>query len=104
MTVGVPIISYTFGNFVAPLHEAFSWSRGQISLGPSLALLGVTLGQPLLGRFTDRFGAKVVILPCAVGFGVSWLALSLLSASLWHFYLLYFWWCYPCNDATWVRL
>lgn len=90
MTVGVPTVSYTFGNFVAPLHEAFGWSRGQISLAPSLALLGVTLGQPLLGRFTDRFGAKVVILPCAVGFGVSWMALSLLSASLWHFYLLYF--------------
>ena len=90
LTVGVPIISYTFGNFVTPLHEAFGWSRGQLSLGPSLALLGVTLGQPLLGRLTDRFGAKTVILPCAVGFGASWLALSLLSPSLWHFYLLYF--------------
>ena len=79
MTVGVPIVSYTFGNFIAPLHEAFGWSRGQVSLGPSLALLGVTLGQPLLGRLTDRFGAKTVILPCAVGFGASWLALSLLT-------------------------
>ncbi len=90
LTVGVPVVSYTFGNFVAPLHEAFGWSRGQVSLGPSLALLGVTVSQPLLGRLTDRLGAKLVILPCAVGFGASWLALSLLSASLWHSYLLYF--------------
>ncbi|HEV8712136.1 MAG TPA: MFS transporter, partial [Candidatus Binatia bacterium] len=90
LVVGIPIVSYTFGNFVKPLHEAFQWSRGQMSLGPSLALLGVTFGQPFLGRLTDRFGARVVILPCAVGFGASWMALHSLTASLWHFYLLYF--------------
>jgi MFS family permease len=90
MVVGIPIVSYTFGNFVKPLNEAFQWSRGQVSLGPSLALLGVTFGQPLLGRLIDRFGARVVILPCAVGFGASWMALYFLSSSLWHFYLLYF--------------
>ena len=90
LVVGIPIVSYTFGNFVKPLNEAFQWSRGQVSLGPSLALLGVTLGQPFLGRLIDRFNARVVILPCAVGFGASWVALRFLTASLWHFYLLYF--------------
>ena len=34
MVVGGPIVSYTFGNFVKPLNEAFQWSRGQVSLGP----------------------------------------------------------------------
>lgn len=90
LVVGIPIVSYTFGNFVKPLNEAFQWSRGQMSLGPSLALLGVTLGQPFLGRLIDRFNARVVILPCAVGFGASWVALHFLTDSLWHFYLLYF--------------
>lgn len=61
-----------------------------MSLGPSLALLGTALGAPFLGRLTDRFGSRVVILPCAVGFGASWVALYSLTASLWHFYLLYF--------------
>jgi sugar phosphate permease len=90
MVVGGPIVSYTFGNFVKPLTEAFQWSRGQMSLGPSLALLGAALGAPFLGRLTDRFGSRAVILPCAVGFGASWVALHSLTASLWHFYLLYF--------------
>ena len=90
MVVGAPIITFTFGNFVAPLHEAYGWSRAQLSLGPSLALIGATLSQPVLGRFVDRVGARPAVLLCGVGFGLSWVALFFLSAALWHFYLLYF--------------
>jgi MFS family permease len=84
-----PIIVTTFGVFLKPLSQEFGWNRAQISLAFSLATLGVTLGAPFIGRLVDRFGARMVILPTVLLFGLSILSLSFLSAQLWHFYALY---------------
>ena len=84
-----PIIVPTFGVFLKPLSQEFGWSRAQISLAFSLATLGLTVVVPFIGRLVDRFGARAVILPAVLLFGLSVLALSFLSASLWHFYAIY---------------
>lgn len=84
-----PIIVGTFGIFLKPLSQEFGWNRAQISLAFSLAGLGISVAGPLIGRLVDHFGARKVILPAVLLFGLSVLSLSSLSAHLWHFYALY---------------
>jgi sugar phosphate permease len=84
-----PIIVPTFGVFLKPLSQEFGWSRTQISLAFSFGTLGLTLAAPVLGWLVDRFGARRVILPAVLFFGLSVLSLSFLSIHLWHFYAIY---------------
>ncbi len=84
-----PLIVGTFGIFLKPLSQEFGWSRAQISFAFSLSALGITVTLPLIGRLVDRFGARKVILPAVLLFGVGVLSLSFLSVHLWHFYVIY---------------
>jgi len=43
----------------------------------------------VIGRLVDRFGARKVILPSVLLFGLGVICLSSLSAFLWHFYALH---------------
>ena len=85
-----PILAVTFGVFFIPLQETFGWSRSEISLAFALATLGLSLAQPIAGISVDRYGARRVIMPAAVLFGLGVMSFYLLSAALWHLYLLYF--------------
>jgi MFS family permease len=84
-----PIVAFTFGVFLKPLTEEFGWSRGQISLAFSLSLLVMSFTLPLVGRLVDRFGARKVIAPSVLFFGLGLMSLSLLSANVWHLYAVY---------------
>jgi MFS family permease len=84
-----PIILFTFGVFLKSFNQEFGWSRAQISLAISFSTLGVTAAVLFLGRLVDRFGARRVILPAVLLFGLSVLSLSFLSAHLWHFYAIF---------------
>jgi MFS family permease len=84
-----PIISFTFGVFFKPLNAEFGWSRAQISLAFSLSLLVMSGVFPLIGRLVDRFGARRVIVPSVLLFGLGLISLSFLSAHLWHLYAIY---------------
>ncbi len=83
-----PVVSFTFGVFIAPLSREFQWSRGEISVAFSLAMLMLGLFSPAIGRLVDRLGARRVILPATVLFGASLMALSRVEA-LWHLYIIY---------------
>jgi MFS family permease len=83
-----PIMGFTSGVFLKSLSQEFSWSRTQISLAFTLGALGITLAAPFLGWLVDRFGARRVILPATLAFGVGVLSLYFLSAQLWPFYAL----------------
>src|SRR5262245_53862324 len=85
----VPILGITLGVFLKSLSQEFSWSRTQISLAFTLGALGMTLTAPFLGWLVDRFGARRVILPAEVLFGLGALSLYFLSAHLWHFYAIF---------------
>ena len=84
-----PIISGTFGVFLKELSQEFGWSRAQISLGYSLSTLVLSAAQPIIGRLLDRFGARRVIVPCLLMFGLGVLSFSFLLPKLWHFYTIY---------------
>ncbi len=83
------LLVYTFGIFLKPLAAEFHWSRQAISLGFSIAALGVAACSPPLGWLLDRFPARRIIVPCLVIFGCAFASLSLLTNHLWHLYAVF---------------
>ncbi len=83
------LLIYSFSIFVKPLSEAFGWSRSEVSLAYSVTALMIALSSPILGRLLDRFPARRVIVPCMVIYAATFASMSLLTAHLWHFLLLF---------------
>ena len=80
---------YIFGIFLKPLMAAFpSWSRTTVSLAFTLYFVTMGLASPIVGRITDRYGAKRVIIAGGFITGVGFCLLSM-TTSLWYFYLIY---------------
>lgn len=75
-----------FGVFLTTLCDEFGWTRGQVSLGFTLATLTAMLTMPLTGWLTDRLGARRPILFCVAIFGVLYASLAVLTPHLWHLY------------------
>ena len=81
---GVPF--WSFGLFIKPVEEQFGWSRAEVSLGASIALLVSGLVSPFVGKWTDHWGARSVILVGAIIAAGGYALLSTTSA-LWQWYL-----------------
>lgn len=83
--IGVTLLNVGFmsaGTFVAPLEQAFGWSRAEISSGTIVvALTGVFVG-PLVGLVVDKWGARRVVLPGAVLYGLILALFGTLDGSL----------------------
>ncbi len=77
-----------FGLFLKPLTEEFGWSRAAVSAAMSLLMAVSGLMGVVMGRVTDRYGARAAIAPGVVIGAVSFLLMSRMS-SLWQFYLLF---------------
>ncbi len=84
-----PIIVATFGIFLKPLSNEFGWSRAQISLAFSLAMVAHTVAVPFIGRLADYIGARKVILAGSLFLGLGVFLLSTVSAHLWQFCAIY---------------
>mgnify|MGYP002776507329 CR=1 FL=1 len=71
---------------MAPLEQAFGWTRAEVSTGPFL--LGIAGGFGILfsGALADRFTARRIIMPGLLLFALTMGALSLASANLWQWY------------------
>jgi len=82
-----PVLVFTFGIFMKPLGAEFGWSRSQVSLGLTIAILTAALCTPWMGRLIDRKGARQVAIPALLLFGVGIMSLGLLPANLVLFYL-----------------
>ena len=83
------LLVYTFGIFLKPLADEFSWSREAISAAFGIAAMTVAICSPPLGYLLDRFGPRRVIVPCVTIFGCAFASLSLLTPQLWHLYLVF---------------
>jgi MFS family permease len=82
-----PVLVFTFGIFMKPLSAEFGWSRSQVSLGLTIAILTAALCTPWIGRLIDRKGARQVAIPALLLFGGGIMSLGLLPANLVLFYL-----------------
>jgi MFS family permease len=81
-------IQYFFGVLVVPVGRELGWSRGDLSLSYSIALIvSGSLGYPI-GRWVDRKGARAVLASGALLASVSLIGLSRV-AQLWEWDLLW---------------
>ena len=78
----------TLSVFVTPMTEAFGWSRTAISGAVSLGGILAAIASPMLGRFLDREGARLVLCVAILTTGLANMALSL-TLSLPMFYVLF---------------
>ena len=78
-----------FGVMLTSLCDEFKWTRGQVSLGFTLATLTAMLTMPLTGWLTDRMGARRPILLCTTIFGALYASLVFLTPQLWHLFAIF---------------
>jgi MFS family permease len=83
------LLVYTFGTFLKPLSEDFSWSREAVSAAFGIAAMTVAACSPPLGILLDRYGARRIIVPSLVIFGGAFASLALLTPHLWHLYAVF---------------
>jgi MFS family permease len=84
------LLVYTFGIFLKPWSEEFSWSRESVSAAFGIAAMTVAVCSPPLGYLLDRLSPARVIVPCVCVFGLAFASLSLLTGSIWHLYGVFF--------------
>jgi MFS family permease len=84
-----PVFVFSFTVFVKSLVQEFHSGRTSISLAFALANLMQAPSAPLAGRLVDRFGARKVILPSTVVFGLVLISFKYFSTDLWQLYALF---------------
>jgi len=77
---------YGFGLFVKPLEADFGWSRGEIMLALTIAMLVWGMASPFFGRMIDRYSARIVIFIGALTSGLGFALLGLMD-NLLHLYV-----------------
>ena len=79
---------YSFGVFFKPLITEFGWTRAATSGAYSLSSVVMGLLAIAMGKFTDRFGPRIVMTTCAIllflGF---WLMSKIVT--IWQLYVFY---------------
>jgi len=85
-----PIPYNSLGPFTVPLTSEFGWGRGEMQLAVFWFTIAVVCIVPVVGGLADRFGVRRVALATLALFGVCFATLSLATASLAFFYLLWF--------------
>jgi sugar phosphate permease len=86
MALGSGVSFWSFGLYIDPLEDQFGWSRAQVSAGFSASLLISGLTGPLIGRWVDLRGPRVVIIIGATLTALTYLLLAT-TGSLWQWYV-----------------
>jgi MFS family permease len=79
---------FLFGVVLKPISEEFGWNRAQLTGAVMLAMVVLSICQPLVGILVDRIGAKKILVGGIALLGVSLIPLSF-ATSLWQIYVLY---------------
>jgi len=85
-----PVIFYTLPLLMRPITQEFHWTLADFSLVQGISSITVAIASPFLGYLTDRWGARAIMLPGILAFGVVNFLLSLLNGSLTELYILWF--------------
>ena len=86
--LGAPLLVFSFSVFFKPWVEDFHASRAAVSLAFSLLNLVGAFWLPVTGMLIDRFGAKRVILPSMVLYGLVLMSSLWVGHNIWQLYLL----------------
>lgn len=78
----------TFGVFFVPLLTEFGWSRALISGASSFRFIIAGLMSIIVGRLTDKFGPRLLMVITVFFFGLGYLLMSQVT-TVWQLYLFY---------------
>jgi MFS family permease len=81
-------VQMSFPVSLMPISRDLGWSVPSISQAMSICMLITGISMPIVGKLTDRYGPRIVILLGNTVVGVSAFLLAFVS-SLWQVYLLY---------------
>jgi len=79
---------YSFGGFLNPMRVDLGWTVATASGAYSLGIFIRGLLGIVAGKFTDRFGPRLVVTICGLFLGLGYLLMSQVKAS-WELYLFY---------------
>lgn len=86
-TAGSGISFWSFGLYIAPLESEFGWSRTEVSLGFSIAVVAGGISAPLIGRWVDTRGPRSAIVTGSILAMITYLLLSTTGNLLqWYIY------------------
>ena len=85
----VPFHIGTFPLFLQPVSQEFGWGRATFATSLGVSAIFAALAAPFVGRAVDRLGARRLLLPAIVIYGLATMAQSQLSHSKPLFYLTY---------------
>jgi MFS family permease len=74
--------TYGVSAFVDPMLEELGWSRSLFSTAYAAGTLASAAALLVVGRLIDRWGNRLVISLAAVGFGIAFLLMSVVSGGL----------------------
>lgn len=83
------LLIYSFGIFLPQLASEFGWSRTQLAGAVTVSQLALAVSVPFWGFLVDRFGPRAILLFSIVALSAMVASLSLLTASIWHFYAVF---------------
>jgi len=76
------VSTYSLGLFIAPLNEAFGWSRAEIVAGLSIAAFLTIPLSPVVGAMIDRWGSRRLAIPGIIITGICIASFSLANGSM----------------------
>jgi len=79
---------FLFGVVLKPVSEEFGWNRAQLTGAVMVAMIVLSICQPLVGILVDRIGPRKILVGGIALLGVSLVPLSY-ATNLWQIYLLY---------------
>jgi len=81
-------VQYSFGIFIEPLKADFGWSGALVGGAASLFMFSRGALAILTGRFTDRYGPRIIVAIGGLFLGLGLILTSQISAA-WQLYLFY---------------
>ena len=80
---------YAFGQFIAPLSQAFGWSRGDISVALLISSVAQIALFPLIGHWIARVGLRRLALLAQLGLAAGFALLAFTNSNIWSFFAAY---------------
>ncbi len=79
---------FLFGVVLKPVSEEFGWNRAQLTGAVMLAMVVLSICQPLVGILVDRIGPRKILVAGTALLGASLIPLSF-ATQMWQIYILY---------------
>ncbi len=85
LALGAAINHYASNLFGPALLKEFGWQKSELALVGTLSLINLIF-LPLIGRFTDRYGARVAAIIGFIAVAFSYFAYSRMNGELWQYF------------------